>query len=109
MSFMGILAFKILIYQGCCTNFNLLRAEKGRATRRKADTNLMPVSIKLSYKMSRYSSVGIATRYGLDGAEIESRWGRDILTRPDWSWCPPSLLYNGYRAFLRDKAAGALC
>ena len=27
----------------------------------------------------RYSSVGIATRYGLDGPGIESRWGRDFL------------------------------
>jgi hypothetical protein len=26
----------------------------------------------------RDSSVGIATRYGLDGPGIESRWGRDI-------------------------------
>jgi hypothetical protein len=30
------------------------------------------------------SSVGIATAYGLDGPEIESRWGRDFphLSRP---------------------------
>ena len=30
------------------------------------------------------SSVGIATRYGLDGPGIESRWGRDFphLFRP---------------------------
>jgi hypothetical protein len=30
------------------------------------------------------SSVGIATAYGLDGPEIESRWGRDLphLSRP---------------------------
>jgi hypothetical protein len=30
------------------------------------------------------SSVGIATGYGLDGPEIESRWGRDFphLSRP---------------------------
>ena len=27
----------------------------------------------------RVSSVGIATRYGLDGPGIESRWGRDFL------------------------------
>jgi hypothetical protein len=30
---------------------------------------------------SRESSVGIATRYGLDGSRIESRWGR-YLTHP---------------------------
>jgi hypothetical protein len=43
-------------------------------------------------------SVGIATGYGLDGPEIESRWGRDFphLSRP-------SLLYNGYRVFPGGK------
>jgi hypothetical protein len=32
----------------------------------------------------RDSSVGIATRYGLEGPGIESRWGRDVpqLSRP---------------------------
>jgi hypothetical protein len=46
------------------------------------------------------SSVGIATRYGLDGPGLESWWGRDS----------PHLvptLYNGYRVFLGGKAAGA--
>jgi hypothetical protein len=28
--------------------------------------------------MDRYSSVGIATSYGLDGPEIESQWGAKI-------------------------------
>jgi len=28
---------------------------------------------------SQDSSVGIATRYGLDGPGIESQWGRDFL------------------------------
>ena len=47
------------------------------------------------------SSVGTATRYGLGGTGIESRWGRD---RP----CgPPSLLHNGYRvSFLWVKRSG---
>jgi hypothetical protein len=43
------------------------------------------------------SSVGIATRYGLDGPGIESRWGRDFphpsrpalgLTQPPIQWVP---------------------
>ena len=60
--------------------------------------------------MGRDSSVGIVTRYGLDGPGIESRWGREIFrTRPDRSWDLPSLLYNGYRVFPRDKAAVAWC
>ena len=48
--------------------------------------------------MGRDSSVGIATRYGLDGGGIEFRWGpRFFRIRPDQPWGPPSLLYNGYR------------
>ena len=37
--------------------------------------------------------VGIATRYGLDGPGIESRWGGEIFHNfPDRPWGPPSLL-----------------
>ena len=56
----------------------------------------------------RDSSVGIATRYGLDGLGIESRWGCEIFrTRPDRPWGPPSLLYNGYTgSFLGLKRPG---
>jgi hypothetical protein len=46
------------------------------------------------------TAVGIATRYGLDGAGIESRWGRNFPHRPNRPWGPPSLLHNGYRVFL---------
>ena len=50
------------------------------------------------------SVVGIATGYGLDGSEIESRWGGEIFrTCPDRPWGPPSLLYNGYRVFPGGK------
>ena len=52
------------------------------------------------------SSVSIVTLYGLDGPGIESRWGEIFCTHPDWSWAPPSLLYNGYWVFLGGKAAG---
>ena len=49
--------------------------------------------------MGRDSSVGIATRYGLDGQGIESRWGgREIFphlsrpalgpTQPPTQWVP---------------------
>jgi hypothetical protein len=42
------------------------------------------VSFLKLFWVSRNSSVGIATRYGLDGPAIESRWGRDFphLSRP---------------------------
>jgi hypothetical protein len=47
--------------------------------------------------MGRDSVVGIATRYGLDGPGIESRWGRDFSqpsrpalgpTLPPIQWVP---------------------
>jgi hypothetical protein len=54
-----------------------------------------------SFHRGRDSSVGVATRYGLDGPGIESR------TRPDGLWGPPSLLYNGYGVIPGGKAARA--
>jgi hypothetical protein len=46
----------------------------------------------------RDSSVGITTRYGLDGPGIAYRWVRDFPhTYPNRPWGPPTLLYNGYR------------
>jgi len=56
---------------------------------------------------SRDRAVGIATRYGLDGAGIKSRWRWDFshLSRPALG--PPILLYNEYRVFPGGKAAGA--
>ena len=48
---------------------------------------------------SRVSSVSIATRYGLEGPGIESRWGEIFRTYPDRLRGPPSLLYNGYWVF----------
>ena len=47
--------------------------------------------------MERDSSVGVATRYGLDGPVIESRWGREFphpstqalgLPQPPVQWVP---------------------
>ena len=44
----------------------------------------------------RDNVVGIATRYGLNGPRIESRWCQIFCTRPDQPWGPPSLLYSAY-------------
>jgi hypothetical protein len=52
---------------------------------------------------SRDSSVGIATRYGLEGPGIESRWSEIFRTYPDRRRGPPSLLYSGYRVFPGGK------
>jgi hypothetical protein len=68
-------------------------------------SDALPVGVWNWAQMSRGrdSSVGIATRYGLDGPGIESRWGaRFFRTSPDRPlWGPPSLLYDGYRVFHR--------
>jgi hypothetical protein len=42
------------------------------------------LTLALNYGMGWGSSVGIATRYGPDGPEIESRWRQDFphLSRP---------------------------
>ena len=66
-------------------------------------------SLQLVYVMSySYSSVGIGTRYGLDGPGIESLVGGEIFrTRPDRPRGPPSLLHNGYRIFPGGELAGA--
>jgi len=45
----------------------------------------------------RDSSVGIATRYGMDSPKIESPvGGKNFLTRPGQPWCPSSLPYERY-------------
>jgi hypothetical protein len=59
------------------------------------------------YFERRDSSVGIATRYGLDVPGIEPRWGRDFPHPSRPALGPPSLLYNGYRVFPWGKGAGA--
>ena len=60
--------------------------------------------------MGRYSSVGIATRHGLDGPWIECRWGRDFPhpSRPA-SVAHPASCTTGTGSFSRGKAAGAWC
>ena len=53
------------------------------------------------------SSVGIATRYGLDGPGKESPWGKIFRTQTDRPWSQLSLLHNGYRVFPGGTADGA--
>jgi len=59
------------------------------------------------YRVGRDSVVDIATRYGLDGPGIESRWEGEIFPfRPDRILGPPSLLHNGHRVFTGVKRSG---
>jgi len=60
----------------------------------------------LSDGVGRDSSVGIATRYGLDVPGIESRWGEIFRTRPERSWDPLCPLSNGYWVSPGGKAVG---
>ena len=47
--------------------------------------------------MGRGSSVGIATRNGLDGLGSKPGGDESLRIRPDRPWSPPSLMYNDYR------------
>ena len=51
----------------------------------------------LKEKVGLDSSVGMATRYGLDGPGIDPGVGEILRPRPYRSWGPPSLLYNRNR------------
>ena len=56
----------------------------------------------MKYVYGTGSSVGMATDYGLEGSEFESRLGEIFRpSRPTLG--PPSLLYNGYRVFPGGK------
>jgi hypothetical protein len=46
------------------------------------------------------NAVAIATRYGLNGPGIKSRWGEIFCNCPDRPWGPSNLLYKGTRSFL---------
>jgi hypothetical protein len=54
----------------------------------------------------RDSSVGIATRYGLDDPESNPSVDEIFRTRPDRPWLLLSLLHNGYRVFPGVKQRG---
>ena len=64
--------------------------------------------MSLSAIVGRDSSVGIATRYGLDGPGIESRWGArfsaPVQTGPG---AHPTSYTMGTGSFPGGKAAGA--
>ena len=57
--------------------------------------------LTIFFGLSRYNDSLQAGRGSNPGG------GETFRTRPDRSWGPPNLLYNGYRVFPGDKAAGA--
>ena len=61
------------------------------------------------YSLLFISAVGIATRYGLEGPGIESRWGRDFppLSRPALGPTQPPVQW--VPGLSGGKAAGAWC
>ena len=70
--------------------FSTVRSMKGHNLRRQ---NLCISSLK---RVSRDSTVGIATRYGLDGPGIESQWVRDFPhpSRPTLGPNQPSIQWT---------------
>jgi hypothetical protein len=56
--------------------------------------------------VGRDSSVGIATRYGLDGPRIESRWGRDFSQPPRQALGPTQPPVQWVPGIFRGKVAG---
>ena len=72
----------------------LVRTDKSKRWRFPKDSSIHSKHI---LSEGRDSSVGIATRYGLDGSRIESQWGRDFPhpsrrtlgpTQPPIQWVP---------------------
>jgi hypothetical protein len=57
--------------------------------------------------LGRDSSVGIATRYGLDGPKSNPGGGNIFRTRQEWPWGPHNLTYEYNALFPGGKADGA--
>jgi hypothetical protein len=57
----------------------------------------------LVIKSGLRSSVGKATDNGMDGRGSNPGGVEIFRTCPDWTWGPPSLLYNGYLVFPGGK------
>ena len=73
------------------------RAARGKMTINGTHDRFSYFVVFITYKqliMDRDSSVGIATRYGLDGLGSNPSGGEIFRTRPDRPWGLPSLLYN---------------
>ena len=73
-----------------------------------SNTNYFSILYDIHNRVGRDSSVGTATRYGLDCRGDRIPVGGEIFrARPDRIWGPPILLCNGYRVIPGIKATGA--
>ena len=62
--------------------------------------------LRIYFYFCRHSSVGVATSYGVDVPEVESRWGRDFAhpSRPAlWSTQPPIQWVQGLSRGSSDR------
>jgi hypothetical protein len=73
------------------------RFMKGEKTLAEGFLRVLRFPLSVLFNRGPGSSVSIATDYGLDGPEIESRWGRDFShmprpalgpTQPSVQWAP---------------------
>jgi len=78
-------------------NWKTLAQDRGRwrelVEKAKTHRDVEPHKKKNKKYLTTLLAAGTATRYGLDGPGIESRWEGEIFrTSPDRLWGPPSLL-----------------
>jgi hypothetical protein len=94
----------VQIHSRCSLSYDRsVASSKVRSPQGAIECFLFQFLVPSLFLRSRYSSVGIATRYGLEGPGIESRWGEIFHTYPGRLRGPPSPLYNGYRVFSGGK------
>jgi len=86
--------FQFIIYSSLYCFMSYSWAKKNIANK----TTHTKICIYNTHKYER-RSVGIPTRYGLDGLGTESGWRRRFPCRLDRHLGPQSLLYNGYLVF----------
>jgi hypothetical protein len=98
---------------GQATDDNIIRLIRmiSKATHTHIHTNSLSLSLSLSLSyyviLGRDSSVGIATRYGLDGPGIESRWEAKFSARvPTSPGAHPAIYTVGTASFLGAKRPG---
>jgi hypothetical protein len=83
-----LLMWNLVVHEGTIRLWRIIVSNKSAASHLHYSINLLTTEIQCC---GPGSVDGIATAYGLDGPEIESRWGRDFphLSRPTLSPTQP--------------------